>query len=114
MSEHNFRRAQVRKEEIDRVHELLDKQLLKDVRVVIATPEGRRLVHWFIYEAGSLQRSSPPVEPGRRELAIEAYGIVDRAAPGSPEEIALEMKKQRIIDDAGIQSAIENRRDEYE
>jgi hypothetical protein len=98
-------------EEIERKQLELAKQRLADARAVMATVEGRRLLHWIMFDAGGLQRQAPPEQ---RAVAIAVHDLLDAAQPCSPEEIALEERLQRKADDADIQSAIENRSHEYE
>lgn len=103
----------VRDEEVERAEQRLAKQRLDDLRTVIATVEGRRLLHWVVYEVGRLQAVVPDEPQGRRALAIAVHNEVDLASPGSAAKIALEARMKRISDNADIQSAIENRSDEY-
>lgn len=62
---------------------------LEDIRRVLATPEGRRVLFRFLF-AGGLWRSSFDREPlvmarceGRRELALEMLAELESAAPAS-------------------------------
>ena len=112
MNEGRF--ASVRDEEIKRVELRIAKQTLADARAVIATEEGRRLIHRIVYELGGLQKVLPDEPQGRRALATAIYYQLDMANPGCVERIALEARKQRIADDALIESAIADRRHEYE
>lgn len=108
------KKKQIERQETERTQAELAKQRLADARAMMATEEGRRLLHWFIYDLGGLQKVLPDEPQGRRALATSIHSALDMAEPGSAEELALEARRQRMIDDANIKSAIENRRSEYE
>lgn len=106
-------RDRVEREEVDRWLAERLKQRHVDVRAVLATEAGRRLLHWIVFDAGGLH------EPAARDagclmLATTVRDLLDAAEPCSPERIALEAREKRKADDAEIKSAIENRSYEYE
>jgi hypothetical protein len=104
-------RDRVTAEEIERALVEQHRQRLADARAVMATKEGRRLLHWVMFDAGGLQRQAPAEQ---RAVAIAVHDLLDAARPCGPAEIALEGRTKRKADEADIQSAIENRRHEYE